>query len=80
MHRASTKVCGKLISRTWALGDATQIQARYLCKANESQQTRESRVNLKIHENAISNHYEKNVKRDNWLTISKTIIIFFNVW
>ena len=35
--RVLGKVCGKLISRKLVLGDPTQLKARYLYKANESQ-------------------------------------------
>ena len=52
--RALAKVCGKLFSKTLLLRDATQLKARYLCKANECQLAWGSRVNLKIHENVIS--------------------------
>ena len=62
----------KLISRKLVLRDATQIKVRLQC---QSQLARGSRVNLKIHENAISNQK----KKKNWLIISKTIIIFSNV-
>ena len=55
--RALAKVCGKLVSRILVLRDATKLKARYSCKAYESQLARGSWVNLKIHENAISNYY-----------------------
>ena len=71
--RALGEVCGKLISRKLVLRDATQIKVRLQC---QSQLARGSRVNLKIHENAISNQKKK---KKNWLIISKTIIIFSNV-
>ena len=69
--RAFGKVCGKLISRKLVLWDATKLKARLQC---QSQLARGSRVNLKIYENAISNHTKKN---NNWLIISKTIIIYY---
>ena len=62
------KVYGKLISRKLetnlrklVLTDAIQLKQDY--KANQSQLARGSRVNLKIHENAISNHRKKKKKR-----------------
>ena len=54
MPTALAKICGKLISRKLVQRDATQLKARYFCKANESQLAWGSRINLKIHENVIS--------------------------
>ena len=56
MCRVLPKVQDKLISRKLVLRDVTitQLQARYLCKANESQLARESQTNFKIQENAIT--------------------------
>ena len=60
------KVCGKLILRKLGtdlrklvIRDTTQLEQDY--KASSSQLARESRVNLKIHENAISNHHFKKI-------------------
>ena len=52
-HRALAKAYDKLISRKLVPRDATQLKARYLRKTTESQLAWESRINLKIHENAI---------------------------
>ena len=55
--RAFGKLSGKLISRKLVLRDTTQLKGRYLYKANEL--ALESRVNLEIQENAISNHHRQ---------------------
>ena len=48
------KICDKLIKRKIVLKGATQVEARYLYKTNEIKSTSESPINLKFHENAIS--------------------------
>ena len=45
--------------RKLVIRDTTQLEQDY--KASSSQLARESRVNLKIHENAISNHHFKKI-------------------
>ena len=51
--RTLAKAYDKLISRKLVPRDDTQLKARYLCKTTESQLAWRSRINLKIHENAI---------------------------
>ena len=51
-----------------------------MCKTNESQLAWESRVNLKIHENAISKSSSSTKKENKGLLISKTIIIFSQMY
>ena len=62
------KVCGKLILRKLGtdlrklvIRDTTQLEQDY--KTSSSQLARESRVNLKIHENAISNQFSEKKNR-----------------
>ena len=51
-----------------------------MCKTNESQVAWGSRVNLKIHENAISKSSSTKKKENKGLLISKTIIIFSQMY
>ena len=65
--RALDKVCGKLISRKLVLRDVAQLKTWL-----QSQLARGSRENLKIHENAISNHPKQSLSSSpmhyNWRT------------
>ena len=56
---ALAKICGKLISRKIILGEATQLKSRYLYKANKSQLAWHCLINLKFHENEISESLAK---------------------
>ena len=60
MLTALDKVRGKLISRKLVLRDATKLKERLKC---QGQLAWGSQVNLKIHENAISNHQKKENNR-----------------
>ena len=75
--RALGEVCGKLISRKLVLRDATQIKVRLQC---QSQLARGSRVNLKIHENAISNHHQKKKKKKSVTNNIQNNHYFLQTW
>ena len=52
--RTLAKISDKLISTKLVLQDVTQLKAKYFHKALKLQSTRDSRINLNFHKNAIS--------------------------